>query len=121
MIEILKDCPYCGGKALICGGPAGESGDVYWVKCCSCHATSANGSTREEAVEKWNRRPEDEIQISEMEKARINTAIEVLTNICKSYSKCCYCPLYNRKGTPGEHHCRVSDSYCRPFNWEPFD
>ncbi len=48
-IEPLKFCPKCGGKAE-------ESGHYYVVCTVKSCQYEVKGDTREEAIEKWNRR-----------------------------------------------------------------
>ena len=53
--EKLKPCPFCGGEAEIVEDRLyGE--DYYAGRCRSCAATSIFEFTKEEAVNKWNRR-----------------------------------------------------------------
>ena len=53
----LKSCPFCGGKAnaFICGS-------IFGVECESCGTSSDGFDTKQEAVEAWNRRADDEEQ-----------------------------------------------------------
>ena len=48
-LEPLKYCPKCGGKAE-------ESGHYYVVCTVKSCQYEVKGDTREEAIEKWNRR-----------------------------------------------------------------
>lgn len=32
--------------------------------------------------------------MTEMEAARINTAIDIISHVCRSYEQCSHCPLY---------------------------
>ena len=115
MIEILKDCPYCGGKASIreTSGKLG-SPHIFWVGCDTCFATTDAVHTRSEAVEKWNRRAEDEIQISEMEKARFDSALELIRGTCRSYRNCAHCPLFTTRRN-GLNYCRLET--VNPADW----
>lgn len=45
----LKPCPFCGGKAHIMRGG-------HWIACEDCQSESGYYSTKEEAIEAWNRR-----------------------------------------------------------------
>ena len=50
----LRDCPFCGGEAVVCGYP--DEFMVY-VKCSKCGAMSGRvEATEEKAAENWNRR-----------------------------------------------------------------
>lgn len=58
----LKDCPFCGGKAML----NNEKNRIYsFVKCQNCGAesgiveVSAEYCADEKAVEAWNRRFEE--------------------------------------------------------------
>ena len=63
MNEKLKPCPFCGGEAEIVEDRLyGE--DYYAGRCKSCAATSIFEFTKEEAVDKWNRRNYPEKQDS---------------------------------------------------------
>lgn len=71
----LKPCPFCGKTESLIVGTDEEFGEVgcgeYYQVCCSayqdfstnrndggCGASSGYAFTREEAIEKWNRRAE---------------------------------------------------------------
>lgn len=45
----LRPCPFCGGKAHIMRGG-------HWIACEDCQSESGYCSTKEEAIEAWNRR-----------------------------------------------------------------
>lgn len=49
----LKPCPFCGGKAWIINFPLSNT---YEVRCINCDMGSWALLTRQEAVDKWNRR-----------------------------------------------------------------
>lgn len=51
----LKPCPFCGGEAWLVMGSCG-----YMVECGACHIFGAIRGTKEEAIEAWNRRANDE-------------------------------------------------------------
>ena len=56
MSEELLPCPFCNGKAEICGSASGWS---HWVECCGinkCGCSISAYDTLGEAVEKWNTR-----------------------------------------------------------------
>lgn len=65
MNKELKNCPFCGGEAVLCSSCISPATDVV-VECKSCHAGTAffNDGTPEElhkkAIEAWNRRVTDE-------------------------------------------------------------
>ena len=53
----IKRCPICGEKAR-----SHEAYDCTWVVQCSrCYLTSPHKPTREEAIQFWNRRVNDEV------------------------------------------------------------
>ena len=68
MIE-LKPCPFCGGQAeerylkrkmLFARFVFPYSTHFVYIRCAGCAATSEVKWTREEAIEAWNRRANDE-------------------------------------------------------------
>ena len=52
----LKPCPFCHGKAEIETQPQGMSSVIWNVYCIECVA-SVYGTTKENAVKAWNKRP----------------------------------------------------------------
>ena len=52
----IKSCPLCGAKALAYEGYDGD----WSVQCMKCSLTSPYKLTREEAIEAWNRRADDD-------------------------------------------------------------
>ena len=62
MMEELKPCPFCGGKArIIADDPFdGYQGNctVYLARCVVCGA-EISGGKHEKAIEAWNRRTDD--------------------------------------------------------------
>ena len=61
--EDLKPCPFCGGEAELVKAHF-FGGDLYAGRCGNCAATSEFEATKEEAVDKWNRRNYPEKQDS---------------------------------------------------------
>ena len=64
----LKPCPFCGGnganiKKLFVG-------DVYYVACVVCHATSHAFDKPENAATAWNRRAEPENRVLTLEEVK---------------------------------------------------
>ena len=55
-----KNCPFCGGEGLIV-----KVLDLHlWRVCCyRCHSKGALGKTEKEAIEKWNSRVKDPMEI----------------------------------------------------------
>lgn len=51
----LNPCPFCGSNSIRIW-----DGNHYWCQCNVCLASTAAEDTREEAVEDWNRRSNDE-------------------------------------------------------------
>lgn len=50
----LKPCPFCGGKAELCGD------NYFWVSCTSCYTDTYGSHDKEDVIERWNRRVSDE-------------------------------------------------------------
>lgn len=57
-MEVLKPCPFCGGKAHAAFHNARHKDDEYYLVMCSKCFARAVGETFDEAVEVWNRRVE---------------------------------------------------------------
>lgn len=55
----LKDCPFCGGRAVMRRYYNGYSGEQFFVECMNCDASSSHQPLDEYAVEKWNRREKE--------------------------------------------------------------
>lgn len=53
MVDALKPCPFCGGKARLMRRVA-----EYLVKCTGCGTTGKSKQIAEFAVKAWNRRAE---------------------------------------------------------------
>lgn len=53
----LKDCPFCGGEAVI-QTKVGERWGVPFVECRDCNTRTSLEGTVEDAIAAWNRRPE---------------------------------------------------------------
>lgn len=68
MSEELKPCPFCGGKAVLLGGPQAQECHSVW--CLECSAKMQGGMQSEPLVEKWNARPAPAVQVPD--------AVEVL-------------------------------------------
>lgn len=62
MEDKLKSCPFCGGEARMVQEYDAMIGKTfYFVECADCTGTIFNGEINEkEAIEKWNRRVNDE-------------------------------------------------------------
>lgn len=57
----LKHCPFCGGKAIILQTDTFYSCAKYFATCVSCGVEMPRVCrTREQAIEVWNRRVENE-------------------------------------------------------------
>ena len=56
----LKRCPFCGGKAELCGKLQGESYKEeapFAVNCTECYGgTAIDWDTKTEAIKAWNTR-----------------------------------------------------------------
>ena len=53
---IVKNCPFCGGKTKVY-----EEYDGKWiVECMICFSRNWRQNSKQEAIDKWNRRVEDE-------------------------------------------------------------
>jgi len=63
-MEELKKCPFCGGEADVCVTPwdyennKPANNHKYVVECKDCLAETDSYTTREEAIEAWERRVE---------------------------------------------------------------
>ena len=51
----LLPCPSCGGESTIKAPPANYA---YRVACLACRMNTGGCKTKEEAIEKWNTRPQ---------------------------------------------------------------
>lgn len=59
----LLSCPFCGGKAKICG--------YYFIQCTKCGTSTLTHTNREEAIKTWNtRKPMQEI-VERLEKEKV--------------------------------------------------
>lgn len=65
----MKPCPFCGGDNIVIryGGSAWRSNIYYpktsaYVTCCGCGIRTETYRYASKAVEKWNRRTNDENQ-----------------------------------------------------------
>ena len=61
----LKPCPFCGGKSTIRQVTPVRDGltltyNGYFVICEECLTSGDNYSTKERAIDAWNRRYQDE-------------------------------------------------------------
>lgn len=53
IVEELKSCPFCDSEEV----EMLEYTNTAFVICClKCYTTGPQGTTKEEAIEKWNRR-----------------------------------------------------------------
>lgn len=52
----LKPCPFCGGEAELIDKYEG----VFWIICKGCLCESGFVKTKEEAINAWNRRADDD-------------------------------------------------------------
>lgn len=57
MIEELKVCPFCNSAGIVKPYRTGIR-----IKCSKCGVISGQYATRGEALEAWNKRPEEEVQ-----------------------------------------------------------
>ena len=57
MSEKLKPCPFCGGEALLWEI---KDCDCYRVFCTKCPCCMGINLEKDEAIEAWNRRVDDE-------------------------------------------------------------
>lgn len=71
LLEPLKTCPFCGGKALLSDNGYEEpiidedgcyrgmdifEGDIFWCQCSECGANTRSNRDLEKAIEIWNTR-----------------------------------------------------------------
>ena len=54
-MEKLKPCPFCGGKNIRVWNTR-----THWVSCDDCLVSTSCVPTEKEAVERWNRRVNDD-------------------------------------------------------------
>ena len=54
LFDVLKPCPFCGSI----GATVKHSGRWGWFVSCRCAAVGPSSSTKQEAIEAWNRRAE---------------------------------------------------------------
>lgn len=60
MIEILNNCPFCGGEAVILTCHDIGHDKIYYVKCSDCCTMSGTYVDKNDAVKMWNTRsPKD--------------------------------------------------------------
>lgn len=54
----LKPCPFCGKPGILRGSDNVDGGPYYYVACANmnCGCNTFGKPTKEEAIEKWNRR-----------------------------------------------------------------
>ena len=56
----LKPCPFCGGKAYIHDAICDDGAYLFtFVQCHTCKANIEGFSSKEKAIEAWNRRTEN--------------------------------------------------------------
>lgn len=58
--EVLKPCPFCGGKAVLSNDHVSAVGTFYAGLCTGCGARGAQWSAEATAIAAWNRRSSDE-------------------------------------------------------------
>jgi Lar family restriction alleviation protein len=67
-----KPCPFCGSTDSTVISPPSE--DRCWVQCSLCGAEGPLGSTKQDAVDRWNRRATEEIDKTNA--ASLNRALQ---------------------------------------------
>jgi len=60
----LKPCPFCGGRAILLGGPKMEELCTIWCAGCQIHVEGGFDSVY--LIERWNRRVEIQEQLNYM-------------------------------------------------------
>ncbi len=55
-MEELKPCPFCGNFIHTIEQVGDEL--VVWIKCKTCGATGPASSSKQQAIDAWNRRPQ---------------------------------------------------------------
>jgi Lar family restriction alleviation protein len=59
----LKPCPFCGSYAVrIAKDKVPDGGYIYDAHCTNCGCGSPFRCTKEEVIEAWNRRTNDEME-----------------------------------------------------------
>lgn len=57
----LKPCPFCGGEADCNNNAVMQGGKLKWAtECLGCGVITDCFDTKQEAIEAWNRRADDE-------------------------------------------------------------
>lgn len=72
MNDKLKPCPFCGGKAILSGSHtvADETFELRFVFCESCCTETRLYSTKQKAIDAWNRRAEPTFTLDELDAIR---------------------------------------------------
>jgi Lar family restriction alleviation protein len=60
MIEKLKPCPFCGQFAEVLEQVWNGELEIYMVRCRCCFSTTGRYTSKNRAIELWNRRSNDE-------------------------------------------------------------
>ena len=71
MIDKLKPCPFCGGKAIL---SADKHYNIYSVWCDECCAGTSNYGEEKEAIDAWNSRVQPTFTPDELDAIRRNVS-----------------------------------------------
>ena len=76
MNDKLKPCPFCGGKAILSGSHtvADETFELRFVFCESCCTETRLYSTKQKAIDAWNRRVQLTFTPDELDAIRRNVS-----------------------------------------------
>ena len=74
-MEKLQPCPFCGGRAELCGT---DETKIFYVECLDCDF-NGNFDTPEEAIAAWNRRQAMEVTVKIWHEANTTAIPEYAT------------------------------------------
>lgn len=73
----LKRCPFCGGEAILESDIVGKGKELWYVSCKSdCVTQYGYSTTKEGAIEKWNKRAPVYKVIERLEEAKLVVEID---------------------------------------------
>lgn len=59
IMEAMNPCPFCGSKETV----VDQEYALFYVRCDNCGASASCWETTKEAIEAWNERPENQVEI----------------------------------------------------------
>lgn len=73
----LAKCPFCGGEAILESDIVGKGKELWYVSCKSdCVTQYGYSTTKEGAIEKWNKRAPVDKVIERLEEAKLVVEID---------------------------------------------